>query len=255
MISHSTAYQVFSEDPLLAGHTEVHEVAEWPSDGALADVAAQAGCHETTFLRRCASGVELRWFARRIEVPLCGHGALAAAHHLGESLREGDVVEVLNKRGRLRLSRMHGEAGLIWPELTLEVADVLLPSASFPCTAYAAGRDYLFFTADRDAFRRYAPPTAELQALDRIGVILATTSESADLNFRFFAPSVGIDEDAVSVSVIPALVALAGSVDRKDYCFTQGVDEPVRMEASAHRGDIWVTGRVQPACGCDKSAG
>ena len=123
--------------------------------------------------------------------------------------------------------------------------NVLLPSASFPCTAYAAGRDYLFFTSDRDAFRRYVPPRTELQALDRIGVILATTSASADLNFRFFAPGVGIDEDAVSVSVIPALVALVGSVDRKDYCFTQGVDEPVRMEASAYRGHVWVTGRVQ----------
>jgi predicted PhzF superfamily epimerase YddE/YHI9 len=43
----------------------------------------------TAFLWRDARGYRLRWFTASTELPLCGHGTLAAAHVLYETDRAG----------------------------------------------------------------------------------------------------------------------------------------------------------------------
>jgi predicted PhzF superfamily epimerase YddE/YHI9 len=244
MMLDSAMYQLFSDNPRCANSTVVHLVDAWPDDQQLADIADHGSCHETTFLRRCAGGVELRWFARRIEVPLCGHGALAAAHYLRDAIAEGELVEVCNKAGRVRLSKHDGEAVLVFPQHTITPANTKLPQASFAYTAYDAGRDYLFYTPERDAFRQFDPANSDLPSLDKLGVILATTAPSADLQFRFFAPKAGISEDPASASVIPALVALAGYTEGRRYQFTQGAEGPVRITAIACQGAIRLGGHI-----------
>ena len=58
-----------------------------PSDGWMQQVAAEMRLSETAFLRPAEDGYRLRWFTPAVEVPLCGHATLAAAHVLWETGR------------------------------------------------------------------------------------------------------------------------------------------------------------------------
>ncbi len=48
----------------------------------LQDVAAEMNQSETAFVVRNETGFDLRWFTPKVEVALCGHATLAAAHAL-----------------------------------------------------------------------------------------------------------------------------------------------------------------------------
>ena len=45
-------------------------------------VAAEMNLSETAFVRPVSGGFDLRWFTPAVEVELCGHATLAAAHVL-----------------------------------------------------------------------------------------------------------------------------------------------------------------------------
>src|SRR6185436_15106254 len=59
-------------------------LAQWPSDAWMQALAAENNQAETAFLLMTgeADRFGLRWFTPALEVPLCGHATLAAAHVL-----------------------------------------------------------------------------------------------------------------------------------------------------------------------------
>src|SRR5215212_897363 len=52
-------------------------------------VACEANLPATTFVHSMADGFGLRWFARDVELQLCGHGTLATSHVIWESGMKG----------------------------------------------------------------------------------------------------------------------------------------------------------------------
>ena len=62
---------------------------EWPDDLLLQSIAAENNLAETAYLVASGNQWELRWFTPTVEVALCGHATLAAAHvlynHLGST--------------------------------------------------------------------------------------------------------------------------------------------------------------------------
>ena len=77
-------------------------------DPMLLAIAAENNVAETAFLVAAGDGVwELRWFTPAVEVPLCGHATLAAAHYLFEQgLASGRVVFRTRQSGELSVSQM-----------------------------------------------------------------------------------------------------------------------------------------------------
>src|SRR5258708_7492076 len=77
----------------------------WPDDEWLQHVAAEFNLSETAFVLEAGpdGGRGLRWFTPTIEVPLCGHATLAAAHALRGAARAPDERTLLfdSKSGRL----------------------------------------------------------------------------------------------------------------------------------------------------------
>lgn len=55
---------------------------DWLPDGVLAAIAAENNLAETAFVIARPDLVPLRWFTPTVEVDLCGHATLAAAHVL-----------------------------------------------------------------------------------------------------------------------------------------------------------------------------
>src|SRR3954465_14061489 len=90
-----------------------------PETAFVRPLAGGAGMNppETAFVRPLGDGFELRWFTPSVEVDLCGHATLAAAHVLWETgrLAEGDAARFHTRSGLLTAVRQPGEGG--WIEL------------------------------------------------------------------------------------------------------------------------------------------
>src|SRR3712207_6793461 len=71
------------------------------------DVAREMNLSETAFVHRRADGFGLRWFTPAVEVDLCGHATLAAAHALweGRHLDPGAVARFHTRSGVLTAAR------------------------------------------------------------------------------------------------------------------------------------------------------
>jgi PhzF family phenazine biosynthesis protein len=75
-------------DRLFAGNPAgVCLLEEWPPDAQMQAIAAENNLAETAFLIDRGEHFDLRWMTPTVEVELCGHATLAAAHvifrHLG----------------------------------------------------------------------------------------------------------------------------------------------------------------------------
>jgi PhzF family phenazine biosynthesis protein len=171
-------------------------------------VAAEMNLAETAFLRPGQDGFGLRWFTPAVEVDLCGHATLAAAHVLWESgrLAPGETARFQTKSGLLTAERRGDWIELDFPATPEEsaaappgLAEALGASPSY------VGRsrfDYLVELPSEDDVARLRPDFGRLATIPARGVI--ATARSADPGFdfvsRFFAPAVGINEDPVTGS-------------------------------------------------------
>jgi PhzF family phenazine biosynthesis protein len=177
-------------------------------------VASEMNLSETAFVYPIEPGLlfSLRWFTPRVEVDLCGHATLAAAHALWEEgvLPPQSPAQFETRSGRLGARRQRD-----WIELDFPAAPVDTPirdqleldriAAALNGALMAAGRsrfDLLVELADEQAVRGLQPDFRLLAALPVRGVIVTSRSAAPEFDFvsRFFAPRVGVDEDPVTGS-------------------------------------------------------
>jgi predicted PhzF superfamily epimerase YddE/YHI9 len=237
-------YLMFPSSAHQGHRAVVVRLADWPSDERLLEVASQTGVEETTFLVLGKDGPELRWFTHEVEVPLCGHGALAAAFDVIDMLEADTWLEVANRRGELWLSR-DGETPKIALKRTvinrLSRSQFALP---WPMSEiYDAGRDYLMVLESEQQLARIGP-SPEIAALPKIGLIVSAPSTRYRASFRFFAPRVGIAEDPLSLSTLPALVARWGQGAVGDLVFCQRSPTPAVIHATCIEERVVISGPV-----------
>jgi PhzF family phenazine biosynthesis protein len=178
----------------------------------MAKVAMEMNLSETAFLVPDGDAFHLRWFTPSVEVDLCGHATLGAAHVLWSEghLKPGHTARFHTKSGLLTCDQ-RGD----WIEMNFP-AKFEQPADPPPQLADALGTklkytgrtqfDYLVEVADEATLRALAPKHHLLRELPVRGVI-ATARGSGDFDFvsRFFAPGSGIDEDPVTGSAHCAL--------------------------------------------------
>ena len=198
----------FTETPF-AGNPAAVCLLETPrDDGWLQAVGAEMNLPETAFVRPLADGFELRWFTPSIEVDLCGHATLAAAHVLWETKRLApDAVARFHTRsGLLTAARRDGWIELDFPAepaSPVEAPPVL--TEALGVTARWTGRnrfDWLVEVETAALVRGLKPDLHALAAVPTRGVIVTAPGDDARADFvsRFFAPRAGIPEDPVTGS-------------------------------------------------------
>ena len=81
-------YQVdaFADKVFEGNPAAVIPLDNWLDDSQLQAIALENNLSETAYMVAVAGGYELRWFTPTVEVDLCGHATLAAAHVLFEHL-------------------------------------------------------------------------------------------------------------------------------------------------------------------------
>jgi PhzF family phenazine biosynthesis protein len=171
-------------------------------------VAGEMNLAATAFVWPAVDGFGLRWFSPISELSLCGHGTLAAAHVLFErgDAPAGQAIRFHTQAGLLTASRRDDRIELDFPKETSAPAEPppgLLRALDQAAVNVERNRlDYLVELASEEAVRAARPDLGLLRCLPMRGLILTARSATAAGDFvsRFFAPSVGIDEDAVTGS-------------------------------------------------------
>jgi predicted PhzF superfamily epimerase YddE/YHI9 len=194
---------------------------EWPAPAVMQRIAAENNLPETAFLARAADGnaratnppgtsadFDMRWFTPTVEIDLCGHATVAAAHVLYRHRSwTGPSVTFSSQSGPLTVTRRDDIFVLDFPArpaLPCDPPDTLVRGVGGTPVEILGARDYLVVYATEEEVRRLAPDMALLSRIDRMGVIATAPagrdSSGVDFVSRFFAPGVGIPEDPVTGS-------------------------------------------------------
>jgi PhzF family phenazine biosynthesis protein len=174
-------------------------------------VAAEMNQAETAFLQPRSDGWELRWFTPTMEVDLCGHATLAAAHVLWSEqlLPAGEAARFHTRSGWLGAECADGRITLDFPAVAMTPCappDGLLDALGVqPLSVFRAGPDYVIEALDEDAVIGAQPDLSALATIPCRGVGLTAQGADCDVVSRFFAPAAGISEDAVTGSLHCAL--------------------------------------------------
>ena len=198
----------FTDRPFAGNPAAVVPLSAWRDDAWLQDVAMEMNLSETAFLVKEDGDYRLRWFTPKVEVALCGHATLAAAHVLWSEgyVPAAEAIRFHTKSGLLKATRKEVWIGLNFPSTPPTecppppgLLEALGTSAKY------VGRnqfDYLVEVKAEDEVRRLAPDFARLSTVEARGVIVTSRSADSQYDFvsRFFAPRAGVNEDPVTGS-------------------------------------------------------
>ncbi len=202
----------FTDRPFRGNPAAVCLLEEGRDSEWMQAVAAEMNLSETAFVWPVGDGFDLRWFTPAVEVDLCGHATLAAAHALwSEGLVPGDGrISFQTRSGLLTAARRSDLIELDFPATVASPANLQADQIADLGNALGVEPDYvgrsvfdlLVVVGAEDVLRGLRPDFPRLRELAVRGI--AVTSRSGDPRFdfvsRFFAPGVGIDEDPVTGS-------------------------------------------------------
>ena len=181
--------------------------AEW-----MQAVAGEMNLSETAFVHPARDGFHLCWFTPTVEVDLCGHATLAAAHALWSEARvAGDAdIRFHSRSGLLTAARNGDLIELDFPATRpvpagLDEAQIRDLGEMLGVVPRQVGRsvfDLLVEVETEREVRAARPDFRRLGELDCRGVIVTSAAEDSRFDFvsRFFAPAAGVDEDPVTGS-------------------------------------------------------
>jgi PhzF family phenazine biosynthesis protein len=208
---------------------------EWLPDEVMAAVAAENNLAETAFLTLQAEVVPLRWFTPKIEVDLCGHATLAAAHVILNSYRPGqDTIRFATRSGELAVARHDELLRMDFPARAgkpIEVSDALVAALGARPREVLLARDVLAIFDSEDQIRDLRPDMNRVAALDAFAIIVSARGKEVDFVSRFFAPNAGIPEDPVTGSAHCTLTPY--------WSAKLGKQSLSARQLSARGGEIW----------------
>jgi predicted PhzF superfamily epimerase YddE/YHI9 len=200
-------------DRLFGGNpAAVCPLQTWLPDATMQSIAAENNLAETAFFVPDAADFALRWFTPTVEVDLCGHATLAAAHVVFEYLqpqRESVRFQTL-KAGTLSVSRRDGVLVMDFPVRPPAPcpppAGLLAALGGTPREVWKA-RDHLVVYDSAAEIAALTPDLGALAAVDCwAAIVTAPGDDDTDFVSRFFAPAQGVPEDPVTGSAHTTLV-------------------------------------------------
>ncbi len=240
-----TIYQVdaFTDKPFQGNPAAVCILDHDMPDRWMQSIAAEMNLAETAFLQKQQDGYALRWFTPTVEVDLCGHATLAAAHILWETERlcPDEIARFWTRSGLLSASHSDGMIDLDFPAEPAEetVAPEFLIEALQVAPLFVGRNrfDYLVEVNSPATLHALKPNMTLLRRLEARGVIVTCRSGDPHYHFlsRFFAPSCGIDEDPVTGSAHCCLAPY--------WALRFGITQLTGYQASARGG--YVTVRIE----------
>lgn len=220
------------------------------------NVALEMNQAETAFVDKRADGAwNLRWFTPQVEVSLCGHATLAAAHTLWQHVGEtAATLEFHTLSGVLKASRQGDNLQLDFPtdqpQPLEQIPEALLQLLGRPPQWFGQGRDdHLVVLESADAVRSFVPQVELIASFTRRGLIITAPGDEGsgiDIVSRFFAPKIGINEDPVTGSAHCLLANYWGSHFGKARLYAQQASPRGGLLTLDVAGDrVYLTGKAR----------
>ncbi|MBI1307828.1 MAG: PhzF family phenazine biosynthesis isomerase [Bacteroidetes bacterium] len=180
-----------------------------PDDDLMLKIAAENNLSETAFVFLNNGNIEIRWFSPTVEIALCGHGSIAAAHiimnHYSQWLENRDEVKFQTRtRGEVSVRKFGDAYQLNFPLDTIQKVEnneiLNRGIGTEPTETWKGSTDYLLIYEGEEVIRKINPAHHELKKLDVRGIIVSAPGNNSHFVSRFFAPGSGIDEDPVTGS-------------------------------------------------------
>ncbi|CAF3719616.1 unnamed protein product [Rotaria sp. Silwood1] len=231
-------------DKLFGGNpAAVCPLDKWLPDSLMQQIAAENNLAETAFFVPNSNndGYELRWFTPELEMDLCGHATLAAAHIIFTEMSSmnAEINFLTKKAGELRVIRQKEDALYTLdfparPAAKVDLPDGLLSalcSNVTPIEVYKARDHMLVYEKEADV-KQLSPDFMALVKIDSVfGVIATAPGDEVDFVSRFFAPSAGVPEDPVTGSAHCSLIPYWGE--------RLGKNQLHAYQISARKGELW----------------
>jgi PhzF family phenazine biosynthesis protein len=221
----------FADRPLTGNPAAVMPLDKWLDDATMQAIAAENNLAETAFTvpsDREGVDFELRWFTPAVEMDLCGHATLAAAHVLIHSA----PLRFSTRSGVLTVGRSEDLLELDMPSAPPDSTDLpeLLGALGVIGETFlskAGNGNALVLLEDEAAVRAVRPDFA---ALSRLPYLVSVTApgDNQDVASRVFAAYHGVSEDPVTGSAHTCLVPF--------WAKRLGRNEFVALQASQRTG-------------------
>ena len=204
----------FTHEPFRGNPAAVCPLQAWLDDESLRKVAAENNLSETAFFVPGTGGYGLRWFTPRGEVKLCGHATLGAAYVVLNVLAPGlDMVQFETRHsGVLTVSKDGDLFSMNFPALSPKscasppkgLVEALGPSLS-EVQVMEVNDIYIVIFEDESTIQNLRPDFSRLELLHPAVVAVTAPGQKVDFVSRYFKPSYGMPEDAVTGSAHCAL--------------------------------------------------
>lgn len=228
----------FTRERFRGNPAAVVPLERWPADAVMQAIALENNLSETAFLAPEAGEWRIRWFTPAIEVNLCGHATLAAAHVLFAHLEPARAhVTFASRSGPLPVARdREGRIVLDFPAyaqqpapVTPELCDAL---GATPLEAHLGVKHMAVFASEADV-RALRPDFAKVAALGGFGVIATAPGDTSDMASRYFVPQAGVPEDPVTGAAHCQLAPY--------WAARLGRTSLHARQVSARGGELWCT--------------
>ncbi|HSF44653.1 MAG TPA: PhzF family phenazine biosynthesis protein [Chitinophagaceae bacterium] len=247
-------YQVdaFTENIFEGNPAAICPMESWLSDEQMQKIAMENNLAETAFIVPFEDAYQIRWFTPTVEVALCGHATLAAAHCFYEQLGyTQNPIRFFSKSGWLTVSRTtQGKLTLDFP--ADQASEALAPEGIFEGLGissrqvYKGKFDYLVELENEAAIAALNPDFRQLSTIQSRGVLVTAKGDQADFVSRCFFPQSGIDEDPVTGSAHCLLTTYWHSkTGRSSFTAIQLSHRKGRLECELKGDRVLMTGSAK----------
>lgn len=201
--------EIFSGNPAC-----VVPLSEWLPDELLLKIAGENAVAETAFFVSRANGFHLRWFTPEMEMDLCGHATLAAAHAIKQIRKyPGNKILFETKSGELEVIAENNTYTLDFPTRDPEpekLPQLLKDSLNIQPNEVLKARDFLLVYDKEEDVKNIEINRFHFDKLElgTGGVIFTApgTESNTDFVSRFFTPRATVFEDPVTGSAHCSLI-------------------------------------------------
>jgi PhzF family phenazine biosynthesis protein len=201
----------FTREAFHGNPAAIVPLEQWLPWETMLAIAAENNLAETAFFVRKGDRFELTWFTPEVEIDLCGHATLASAFVIWNELGfEGDEIAFdTPKSGTLTVTRDGELMTLDFPSRPAGETDIpegLAQALGGTPQKVLRSRDYLAVFDTEAEVLALRPDFRAITELGVHAVIVTAPGDTSDFVSRFFAPSVGVDEDPVTGSAHCTLI-------------------------------------------------
>ena len=181
-------------------------LSDWLPDDLLLKIARENAVAETAFFVDKGHSFHLRWFTPEMEMDLCGHATLAAAHALREIRKYSNKNIIFDTQsGELQVTAGNGSYTLNLPARKPNptgLPELLKKSLNIQPREVLKARDYVLVYENEQEVRNIEINRTYFDQLElgTGGVIVTAKGTDCDFVSRFFTPKASVFEDPVTGS-------------------------------------------------------